>query len=347
MGDGIHSPYTSEDIRKKIEERGKAEGLDLSYRNFEENIDLTNLDLCGIILNNASFYVKHINKESFGARFNGSNLEGAKFMGAIVPHADFGCSDSKPTILRSVDLRNAQLQQSSFRGADLSGAQLQALDKNNPLSTSVSGADFRNSTLYFANFTGCDCSLAKFEGAYLRRADIYNTNLEEVIWDNYAVGEENSNNYSASNIYRELKIWYTNAGMYDVAGEFYFKEMTAKRKLMKWWPKPWYRCLYKIISVLCGYGERLKRVIFAAIGIVFGLAVVYFLINTTWNLAAFGKSLYYSVVSFTALGYGSWIDSSWIDINNDWIRGIGAAESFLGVFMMSLFLITFVRKMTR
>lgn len=81
-----------------------------------------------------------------------------------------------------------------------------------------------------------------------------------------------------------------------------------------------------------------------AISVILVTAFVYFLIGSTWEWSAFGKSLYFSAVSFTAVGYGGWIkaaDYNW------WVRGIGVFESFIGVFMMALFLVTFTRKMTR
>jgi hypothetical protein len=47
-------------------------------------------------------------------------------------------------------------------------------------------------------------------------------------------------------------------------------------------------------------------------------------------------------MSFTSMGYGSWLEAS-----DALVKGIGAFESFIGVFSIALFLITFVRKMTR
>ena len=53
MGDGTKvSPYNREDVLRLIEENGgKAEGLDLSEKQFVENINLSNIDLSGIVLN--------------------------------------------------------------------------------------------------------------------------------------------------------------------------------------------------------------------------------------------------------------------------------------------------------
>jgi hypothetical protein len=224
------------------------------------------------------------------------------------------------------------------------------------------------------------------------------TKLEGVDWGNYILGEEKRGAFPlAAETYRRLKRWYTNAGMYDTAGEFFFREMTAKRKNLRWGniPKNIYETVAllqleqalekspndtldnidvtsshpfeilnkfrlvifpkkplswawsKLVSIICGYGERPLRVVGWAFSVITFMALVYFLIGSVWQWGAFWRSLYFSAVSFTALGYGSWINETWINMTSDWIRGLGAAESFLGVFMMALFLVTFIRKMTR
>ncbi|KPK21624.1 MAG: hypothetical protein AMJ76_02205, partial [Dehalococcoidia bacterium SM23_28_1] len=72
-----------------------------------------------------------------------------------------------------------------------------------------------------------------------------------------------------------------------------------------------------------------------------GLALVHWLCGTV--AGGFLDSLYYSAVSFPALGYGHWAPEP-----QGWAgRFLGAGESFIGVFMMALFLVTFTRKMTR
>ena len=57
MGDGTkENPFTREDVLRLIEENGgKADGLDLSEKVFEGGIDLSGLNLKGIILDGASF----------------------------------------------------------------------------------------------------------------------------------------------------------------------------------------------------------------------------------------------------------------------------------------------------
>ena len=181
---------------------------------------------------------------------------------------------------------------------------------------------------------------ANLQGAFLVGAEFTTeTNLEDVCWGKkYILGDERPG-HSAVDIYRRLRQWHTNAGIYNIAGEFYYREMEARRKTSKW---DLNRLWLGIFSFLCGYGERPRRVIRWAALVILVSTLIYFLIGSVWEWSALWWSLYFSAVSFTALGYGSWLH-----VSNDLIKGIGAFESFIGVFTMALFLITFIRKMTR
>ncbi|MFC1904481.1 potassium channel family protein [Chloroflexota bacterium] len=202
-----------------------------------------------------------------------------------------------------------------------------------------------------------DLSNFHLEGANLGSAKFSaDTKLDDVDWGNYILGEEKNGAYRlASDTYRRLKQWYTNAGIYDIAGEFFFREMTAQRKRIEWWSHPiqrrkinWWlhprhRAWSKFVSLICGYGEKPHRVMAWAASWILGLAIIYFLISQIWNWSAFLRSIYYSVGSFTALGYGSWVFPE----PESWAKSLGAAEAALGVFMITLFLVTFTRIMTR
>ncbi len=351
MAEGEHAekgtkenPLTREDVKRLIRRRGgTAEGLDLSSREFEDGIDLSDLNLKGIILRSAIFRPRYEQGKTLGARFNGSDLQGADLRGAFLSHAQFGRLDGRRTNLKCADLRDAAIPQASFEGADLSHAQLQAEGSLLPEGTFIGGADFGEATLYRADFSGCDCFQTRFERAHLRSAKIFEAHLEESNWGSFVIGEEDTKHYyDAEVIYRRLKQWHTNAGMYDVAGQFFFREMTVRRKMMKWWPNPFPRVWSKLLSLICGYGERPLRAGGWAASVVVGLALVYFLFGGVWQWPALWRSLYFSAVSFTALGYGSWVKAT-----SEWMVGLGAFESFIGVFSIALFLVTFTRKMTR
>ncbi|MFC1920997.1 pentapeptide repeat-containing protein [Chloroflexota bacterium] len=393
MGDGTEeSPYTREDVLRLIEENGGiAEGLDLAEKFLEDGIDLKDLDLKGIILKNVKCYSisclqgmigvlleKDVMREldpnkimSSGAHFENSRLAYANLEGAEFPFSHFEHCD-----LSRANCRNADLAFTFFIGASLIDANLEG--------TRLTSAFLEGASLSLAHLEGASLGGVKFSD---------DTKLGNVDWGNYILGEEKRGAFPfVAETYRRLKQWYTNAGMYDIAGEFYFREMTARRKNFRWgnipkfinekyaminlervleentdvrledykeidqdsfekyskfgffvFPKrPLSWAWSKLVSLLCGYGERPLRVICWAASSIVGFAIIYFIIGSIWEWAAFWRSLYFSVVSFTALGYGSWVS-----VTSDAIKALGATESYVGVFMMALFLVTFTRKMTR
>ncbi len=309
MAEEKEKPLTRDDVLRLIEENGgTAKGLDLSWRTFEEFIDLSELDLQGLIL-------KKSNLSAFLAGGAGSYGADMDKRGLIGP------AHIERTDLRFANLEGANLLCAHLEEANLSLANLQGTD--------LRGAYLNGVTLYGAKFSAD----TKFEG---------------VNWGNYILGDESIGFDSAADTYRRLKTWYTEHGLYDIAGEFFYREMEVKRKALKWWPNPFPRAWSKFISLICGYGEKPWRVVLWGMLVLFGLALFYFFLRGvaphTFTIDAFLSSLYYSAVSFTALGYGPWFSTSSV---RGWAQGVGAAEAIVGVFTIALFLITFVRKMTR
>jgi len=302
MGDGTkENPYTREDVRRlKKENGGKAEGLDLSGKEFKKGIDLRKVNLRGIVLKNASLEEAH---------FEGNILAGAHLEDAWLADAHLESTDLEEVHFERAWLMGAHLEESYLGGAHLEGANLQ---------------------------------FAHLQGTYLEDTEItYDTKLENANWGNYILEEERTG-YSPQETYQRLKMWYKQHGIYDVAAKFFYREMEAKRKAQSWKKKPHLKFWNWVLRLLCGYGEKPERVAISAAVVVLGLALLYFFAGSVWGWGAFWSSLYFSAVSFTALGYGSWLWTT-----SDWIKGIGATESFMGVFMMALFLVTFIRKMTR
>jgi len=419
-------PVTREDLLKMIERHGgKAEGLDLSKREFEENINLSKLNLRGIVLKEATLWYAHLEGAKLpdahlertilrgarleGANLSGANLDGADLSGANLEKADLsGAQLKKADLLKchleeaklsdahleGADLEEAHLERANLkfsslkeaymmkahleevdltgahlRGAHLEGASLQGaklagahLEKADLQMVDLRGATLQKAHLQQANLRHCDLrgadtnlNKADLEGAHLYGANLSQADIEGIKWGSQCmVGEEQQSKketnkdkkrellQEATSAYRHLKQWHTEKGMYDLASEFYFREMTAKRKALTWRPHPFPRLWSEFVSFTCGYGERPLRAVIWAASVILGLAVIYFLIGATWELGAFGDSLYFSALSFTALGYGTWLE-----VTNGWIKGIGAFESFIGIFTIALFLVTFVRKMTR
>ncbi len=231
-----------------------------------------------------------------------------------------------------------------LRGFDLSGVNLENayLVDAHLENASLFSAHLENSVLVCAHLQNADLSDSNLAGAHLTHAQLNsNTLLEDVKWGNYILGEEMKGYLeSAVDTYRYLKMWYTNAGIADTAAKFYYREKEANRKSIKWRSKHWNdRFAAELMRVGFGYGERWWNILGWMALVVFGSTVAYYL-SGELNLL---YSLYFSVISFTALGYGKWVDIT----PQGWVQALGAFESLVGISMMALLLVTFVRKWTR
>jgi hypothetical protein len=308
MDESEHQPYTGkpltrEDVERLIEEHGGPEGLDLQKADLEQ-AELSRMDLRGTNLHAANLHA--------------ADLRWANLQGAILDFAQLERADLLDANLEGAYLLAAVLYRARLTSANLKGAYLAA----NLESADLRSADLRRARLAYAT---------------IRDAD-----LEGATWGDYVLGDEIRGDFDeAASSYRALKQRHTETGMYDIAGEFHYREMEARRKL-GWQERrlPYALAMY-LLRFLYGYGERPERVIGWAAVIVLGLALVHWLFGTV--AGGFLDALYYSAVSFPALGYGHWAPEP-----QGWAgRFLGAGESFLGVFMMALFLVTFTRKMTR
>jgi hypothetical protein len=109
------------------------------------------------------------------------------------------------------------------------------------------------------------------------------------------------------------------------------------------------------IDMLCGYGEKPENVIRFSLSLIVCCAICYFLFGVSYqdsllrfsfdnsfddNVSALLNSIYFSVVTFTTLGYG---DITPIGLS----RLIAAIEAFCGSFSLALFVVVFVKRMTR
>lgn len=249
------------------------------------------------------------------------------------------------------------------------------------------GFDLSESDLYRANLKGahlfnlhlCNGSLMKanLEGANLHCANVENTNLlgiklHDAKLDNIHIGDQLQQEVVASQklkekdkgsaidnfeqseeIYRNLRKSADNQGLFPLAGRFGYKELIMRRMLMPKWSVKW--CFSKIVDMLCGYGEKPENTVLFSLMLVLLSAIGYFLFGVNHNgeilqvnlqhsllenIHTFALSLYYSVVTFTTLGYG--------DITPiGFTRFIAALEAFIGSFTIALFVVVFVKRMTR
>ncbi|WP_159931203.1 pentapeptide repeat-containing protein [Oceanicoccus sp. KOV_DT_Chl] len=239
-------------------------------------------------------------------------------------------------------------------------------------------ADFSNAHLYSVDFSSAVLMKANFDGANLHGANMENANLlgislnktrldnvhwgERVLQEKQAIAAEKKGDEAlakelyqeAEETYRNLRINLEKAGLPENAGHFFHREMVMRRRQLPLLSVA--RGLSLLVDLFSGYGEKPLRVVFFSMSFILLCACIYFFsagilyqgvelgfnsqTSVGENFSQFISCLYFSVVTFTTLGYG--------DITPlGSTRALAAIEAFGGSFTMALFVVVFVKKMTR
>lgn len=276
---------------------------------------------------------------------NGQSLAGFELARAQLD----GINLTIPEQPTGADLRYANLTRDSLKGARLYRA------------------DFTGATLLKANLSDANINAARFEDADLLGAVFAGVHMEDTHWghalrqdrDAYAAkrrGETEialQNFREAEEIYRDLRIISEAQGHRRTSGEFFYREMLMRHhRLPRFSLARW---VSGFAHVLYGYGERPAHIIGCALGYLLVFAVLYFWLGLLdnnvleifdpaksfgANLRSFGDCLYFSIVTFTTVGYGDVVPHAGT-------KAIAAIEALSGNFIMALFVVVFVRKMAR
>jgi hypothetical protein len=247
-------------------------------------------------------------------------------------------------VLHNTDLYRANLQSAHLFALDLRGSSLMK-------------ADLRQANLHCADLRDCNLLGIRLEGA----------RLDNIIWDRQLLQERKGRELlragngaaaiqlfqEAEETYRNLRLHLEKAGLFEQAGLFFHREMVMRRLQMPRYSSK--RLLSWLVDLFSGYGEKPLNVVLFSLGLIGFCGLLYFLVGVHQgdrpigiafehsllsNLMDLLGCLYFSVVTFTTLGYGDIIP-------HGLARPIAAFEAFVGSFTMALFVVVFVKKMTR
>ncbi|GLX80143.1 hypothetical protein tinsulaeT_34830 [Thalassotalea insulae] len=266
----------------------------------------------------------------------------------------------KNTDLKNIDLVNHYHKEgfdfsyADFYRANLSGAHLFNINFNH---TSLMKSDLRYANLNCANLNGANLLGIKWKGCKIEHLSIGKKLVQEVRAKQLLKEGEQAlaldQFEQAEEIYRDLRKHAEMEGIFTMSGELIQKELTMRRMQM---PKASFRRFSsKIVDLFCGYGEDPIRIVGISLLLIVICAALYTYTGLSYqgdvltydsnksiteNFSLFLSCLYYSIVTFTTLGYG---DFTPVGIS----RAIAAIEAFTGSFTIALFVVVFVKKMTR
>ncbi len=276
--------------------------LDLSGRRFVE-ANLSGLDLSGADLSQAEF---------LSCTFVGSRLVGADLTEALLHNVDLSDVELLGATISGADFTNGTLDRAGFGqavgvgaiffGAKATGATFTGADQ--------SGSDFRAAKLEQSRMLNADLTEAVFASAVLAEVDMTGATLDRSTFrdaDMQGAKLRNVTGYhSADWINAEIQnVDFTGAWLVrrHIQDENYIHEFRSQ--------SPTHERLYKLWSITSDCGRSLSRWSAWTVLVAMIYAGLYTQVNIDWGDYETPLSpVYYSVVTFTTLGYGDVLPGS-------------------------------------
>ena len=275
--------------------------------------DLSDADLCDLDLTEINLTEANLEgAELFGTRFDRANLKMSNLSRAELANASLAHADAY-----KADLHGAFLTEANLSQINLSEANLQAADlrKANLEQANLSGATLANAQLREVSLEGADLSHADIRGADLRFARMGNCNL---------IGLQHGHRRMMRGLFygiRGLDRCYGNPlFVRDASDQDY---LDAFEILIDKTPSPQLRQAKRLLFRawdLIDYGRSMARItgggtIFAMLfGCIFMLDMKlnWGLMNYEGTAHSWFTPFYYSIVTYTTLGFGDITPKHWI-----------------------------------
>ncbi|MFP3904298.1 MAG: pentapeptide repeat-containing protein [Armatimonadota bacterium] len=288
-----------------------------------------------------------------GAHLWKANLEGCDLHRLDLRDAHLPRANLTNAVMTNIRTENADLYAAQMQGADLRGAKIEA------------NADLRTADLSGARLAWAEISTGAriHDVTWAAEGDVLED--ERQARRTHSPQERLELLQQCAAAYRQIKQNYQDSGDYQRAGDFFLREMECRRAQMSIStpghpPAPLLtRFLWWLMYSICGYGERPFQIAKSSALLVLLFAVLHGLAGIrvpsgayvvgpglVWPpdielVYGFFRALYFSVVTFTSLGYGDLQPGPALG------KALAAIEVVIGVFCMSLFLVTVTRRWSR
>ena len=299
--------------------------------------DLSEMDLSGVNLSEADLS----SAELFESDLSAANLKmtvltESDLAGATLKRAELYKSDLGEASLIGTDLSDAYLAEANMKDADLRGVSFRGAD--------LTSADLSNANLIGADFTG-----AKLNGADLTKANLRNANLAATDLSGLEYGSFRSMRGHYYGI-RGLDSCFGNPlFVRDAKDQDYLDTMessialTSSRVLRRW--KRFWFWAWGLID----YGRSLSKTALYAFVIAMLFGVVYQLDESLgWGLIEYPSTarsplspFYFSIVTYTKLGFGGITPTHWLG------EIILVSERILGFVTLGLLLSILASRVAR
>ena len=274
---------------------------------------LSNWNLSGLKLSTADKIANFERAILSSADLKETDLTGANLQKAIIAYADI-----RDAVLIRANLRECLIEHANLQRADLSRANLTKANLNNSnlIQTRFDGALLLDTSIYNAKIDGSTIKYAYLDPVLL---------------------QERTKEYEEANeIYRMLKFYFLSVGDYSSAGRYLYREKLMQKYLYRQRKKYLRYCISHLLDLLSGYGERPFRFLISFPIIIIIFAIIYYFTNgimyqcSSYHKPSFWECSYFSIVTFTTLGYGDFIPKSCC-------QTISSIQALLGAVFFALF----------
>jgi uncharacterized protein YjbI with pentapeptide repeats len=303
--------------------------------------DLSGAELIGANLSDAILVGANLSSaqlvkaDLYSADMEGANLRRANLTSANVELANCRGVDFTGAAFKKTDVVNSDLSDCVCDGADFSRAII--------FRAALLGASFDGASFEGARLEGCAVAAADFTGADLYGSVIHDTDVgaARLAPDLTVVNERREAFAEAAEVYAKLKVAFREYGRYDLAEKVFYREKICRRK-NRWrfrrvglLPAAARHVLeYLFFDVYSGYGTKPWRIAYCMAAGWFAFAMYFYLLPffgtlfgfgpesyidpgggvppiTDLSLESFGRSLYFSFVTITALGFTHYEPYGW------------------------------------
>lgn len=344
----------------QMKRMGDFRGLHLEHARLDGCI-FEEIDMRGSYFDNASMRDSHFNKVNLrDSSLIMIDAENTSFRGSYIKNSNLMFSN-----LVNSDMRECNLDGINFLGSRMSGIKIEESRINSrTLFTRPSVSYYLHKKHYYVpagiiqrggedvyryvetdrkfNPEGVVYDPAK-KMTHRRR---WVTNRFSVIEDEHGKISKRRTYENIKEDYRQIKLLMQEYGFYIEADNYLFLELSAKRKSTK---NIITRSVLLFLELLTGYGIKLERMIFLAVAEILSFSLIYFiwadfiadnLVNASYAMSILeraGRSVYFSIVTFSTVGYG--------DLHPiGFMRFVANAEALLGLVVMGLFIVSLTRK---
>lgn len=304
-----------------------------TLENHDTETDLQGADLSNTNLQKAYFGVANLQ----GANLFKTNLQQANLTCANLQDANLTSADFQDADLTEVNLQNAHLSRTNLRGAELSNANL--------LKATLPEANLQEVNLYMANL----------KGTYLRGVNLQGSDLTFV---DFSTAILTDIKYKKEIKINNLVIWSQNSiksclgiDVDSCKGNAVFKRYAQDQDFLETFRESqpaWYnQSVYYLWKVSCNCGQSMALWIFWSLFLAIWFAAMFaglgaeaFVIPNL-DFYDFDTLIYYSVVTFTTLGFGDITPAS--SESARWVM----AEVITGYIMLGGLISIFATKLAR